>query len=52
MKLHDSFNDAQRRFPLVGEEVAQMDDYIASRFGVPLAAHEPEGLPVPMMVVR
>ena len=44
--------DAQRRFPLEGEEVARMDEYIASRFGVPKAVHESKGQVVSMMVVN
>lgn len=43
--------DAQRRFPLEGEDVAQMDTYIATRFGVPKVTSESKGLPVPVMVV-
>ena len=41
---------AQHRFPLEGEEVAQMDEYIASRFGAPKAAQDLGGLPMPVMV--
>lgn len=43
--------DAQRRFSLEGDEVAQMDEYIALRFGVPNAVRVPQGLPVPTMLV-
>ena len=41
---------AQTRFPLEGDEVAQMDAYIASSFVVPKARREPEGRPVPVLV--
>lgn len=41
--------DAQARFPLEGEEVVQMDEYIASRFGRPKALHETKGQVVPLM---
>lgn len=43
--------DAQARFPLEGEEVAQMDAYISSRFGKPVPTREPDGRPLPVMVV-
>ena len=42
---------AQKRFPLEGEEVAPMDAYIESRFGVPQAAREQGGVPAPVMVL-
>jgi hypothetical protein len=52
MCFHLARSAAQHRFPLEGEEVAQMDAYIATKFEVPKVAREPEGLPVPVMVVR
>ena len=42
---------AQHRFPLEGDEVARMDEYIASRFGAPRAAREQQGVPAPVLVV-
>lgn len=42
--------DARRRFPLDTEEAARVDAYVASRFGVPKEAREPEGYPAPVMV--
>jgi hypothetical protein len=34
-----------------GEEVAQMDAYIASRFETPKARREQGGVPAPVMIV-
>jgi hypothetical protein len=44
--------DAQRRFPLEPDEVAQMDEYIATRFGAPKLPLDRVVWPVQVMVVN
>jgi hypothetical protein len=42
--------DAQKRFPLEGEEVARIDEYVATKFGIHMAVREPEGRPMPVLL--
>ena len=42
---------AQKRYPLEPDEAEAVGVYIESRFGEPKSGRDPQGLPVPMMVV-